>query len=117
MFWWTPDDSFLDINPQPLVFPPRDPVAQSRGDVTSSFLQNEIAKVVSADLESMAPNLVQLFRSSQRLVWKFDLSLLLQCHSSQCDLCIAIQCSASHLSHDGSSLRLQLEEINDMMRA
>ena len=67
MYWWTPDDSFLDIGPQPLIFPPRDPVAQSRGDWTTSIEKTEIAKVVSADLESMAPDLVQLFHSSQCL--------------------------------------------------
>ena len=78
MYWWTPDDSFLDISPQPLLFPPRDPVAQSRGDLTSSVVQTEIAKVVSADLESMAADLVQLFRSSQRLVWKFGFCRSLQ---------------------------------------
>ena len=81
MYWWTPDDSFLDISPQPLIFPPRDPIAQSRGDVTSSIVKTEIAKVVSSDLESMAPDLVQMFESSLCLVtvWKFG-----SCRSCHC---------------------------------
>ena len=82
MYWWTPDDSFLDISPQPLVFPPRDPVAQSQGVLTTSFEKIDIAKVVSADLDSLAPSLVQLFQSSQCLVlevWPLQGLGLLHC--------------------------------------
>ena len=93
MYWWTPDDSFLDMSPQPLIFPPRDPVAQSRGDVTTSIEKTEIAKVVSADLESMAPSLVQLFQDSQCLVWKFGFCRF--CHS-----CNAMLTSGSPVTSD-----------------
>ena len=67
MYWWTPDDSFLDIDPSVLILPPRDPIAVSRGDLTSKASDQPIEKVISADLESMAPDVVQLLQTSQFL--------------------------------------------------
>ena len=56
-----------------LILPPRDAVAVSQGDLTSKASDQPIEKVISADLESMAPDVVQLLQGSQFLPLGFSL--------------------------------------------
>ena len=65
MYWWTPDDSFLDIAPQPFILPPQNKFAYSQGDVTTSSERIEVTKIISSDLEFMAPDFVKLLQNSQ----------------------------------------------------
>ena len=64
MYWWTPDDSFLDIAPKPFVLPPPNKLAWSQGDFTGSSQQVDVTKIISSDLEFMAPDFVKLLRNS-----------------------------------------------------
>lgn len=64
IYWWTPDNSFLELDPQPFVLPPQDKFAYSQGDVTTASEDVDIAKVISFDLDFMAPNLVKLLGQS-----------------------------------------------------
>ena len=65
MYWWTPDDSFLDIAPEPFILPPQNKFAYSQGDVTTSSERIEVTKVISSDLEFMAPDFVKLLKNNQ----------------------------------------------------
>lgn len=65
LYWWTPDNSFLELDPKPFVLPPQDKFAYSQGDVTTASENVDIAKVISFDLDFMAPNLVKLLAQSQ----------------------------------------------------
>ena len=65
MYWWTPDDSFLHIAPELFILPPQNKFAYSQGDVTTSSERIEVTKVISSDLEFMAPDFVRLLRNSQ----------------------------------------------------
>ena len=67
MYWWTPDDSFLDMAPELMILPPHNKFAFSQGDVTSGSERIDAQKVISSDLEFMAPDFVRLLRNSQPL--------------------------------------------------
>ena len=64
-YWWTPDDSFLESSPSIIVLPPYSPRAWSQGDKTTQTEALSLQKLISHDLESMAPDLVKLFQGSQ----------------------------------------------------
>ncbi|CAK9059727.1 unnamed protein product, partial [Durusdinium trenchii] len=63
--WWTPDDSFLELNPTPLIFPRRSELAHLQQDLTSAMEAVHLTKLISHDLEFMAPGVVQFLRQSQ----------------------------------------------------
>ena len=64
-YWWTPDDSFLESSPTLIVLPQYSPRAWSQGDVTTASEALSIQKLISHDLEFMAPDLVKLLQASQ----------------------------------------------------
>ena len=95
MYWWTPDDSFLDIAPKPFVLPPPNKIAWAQGDFSASSEHLEVTKIISYDLEFMAPDFVKLLKSSPP-------------HGR-----ILIFCANPSVRQ----LRMQLDEINSMLQA
>ena len=55
-YWWEPDPTFLAVDPVRVVFPPADPAAWLRGDVSTDAVDVEISKQVSQDLSRLAPD-------------------------------------------------------------
>ena len=104
MYWWTPDDSFLDIAPKPFVLPPPNKIAWEQGDFSASSEHLEVTKIISSDLEFMAPDFVKLLRNSPP-------------HGRNWNCRDEIE--GEELTAAKSSLcwfRMQLEEINSMMQ-
>ena len=66
LYWWTPDPTFLDLDPLSLVFPKNDRLAFRRGDYSTQAAGIDIRTIVSSDLGRLAPK-VKLFLSSMRL--------------------------------------------------
>lgn len=64
-YWWTPDDTFLEMNPSPVIFPPHDAYAYLRGIFVTEPLTTPMSKLVSHDLLHMAPMIVKLMQNSQ----------------------------------------------------
>eukprot|EP00434_Breviolum_minutum_P002792 symbB.v1.2.002453.t1/scaffold99.1/size346285/9 len=69
LFWWTPDNSFLDVNPSILQMPPHSAFGYSQGDQTSATVGTELAKMVSSDLRFLSPDIAKFLESV-----KFELS-------------------------------------------
>ena len=66
LYWWTPDPTFLDLDPLSLVFPANDRLAYSRGDYSTQAAGIDIRTIVSNDFGRLAPK-VKLFLSKMRL--------------------------------------------------
>eukprot|EP00434_Breviolum_minutum_P045823 symbB.v1.2.041168.t2/scaffold7891.1/size8838/1 len=64
-YWWTPDTTFLEMNPWPMIFPPHDPYAYAQGISVTESPTSHMSKLVSHDLLHMAPMIVQLMQNSQ----------------------------------------------------
>ena len=86
------------------ILPPQNKFAYSQGDVTTSSERIEVTKVISSDLEFMAPSFVRLLRNSQPL------------GGTRKELWAITVCT---LVSDGlgAELRMQLEEMNSMLAA
>ena len=61
---WTPDDSFLDLQLQQIIYPPHNAYAFSQGDESSSTETFPLATMVSYDLEFLAPDVLEFFKKS-----------------------------------------------------
>eukprot|EP00438_Fugacium_kawagutii_P000209 Skav202887 [mRNA] locus=scaffold1424:81460:82026:- [translate_table: standard] len=59
-YWWTPDPSFLDLNPMVVKFPAYNARARAANDLTSLATGTAIDTLVSADLSILSP-LVEKF--------------------------------------------------------
>ena len=68
LFWWTPDNSFLDVNPSILQMPPHSAFGYSQGDQTSATVGTELAKMVSSDLRFLSPDIAKFLESVKSLV-------------------------------------------------
>ena len=55
----------MDIAPELFVLPPHNKFAFLQGDLTTSSQRIEVTKVISSDLEFMAPDFVKLLQASQ----------------------------------------------------
>ena len=62
-YWWIPDGTFVDLDPVDITFPPYDFNAYLIGDKRTSAATTAITKLVSQDLSSLAPNVVELVRN------------------------------------------------------
>ena len=65
-YWWTPDPTFLDLEPMALVFPAHDALGFSRGKQSTQAIGIDIRTMVSRDLGRLAPE-VELFMANMRL--------------------------------------------------
>ena len=64
LYWWTPDDTFLALDPQELVFPAHDAYEWSQQVYRTAATESNLAKLVSYDLERLAPDIVKLLQGS-----------------------------------------------------
>ncbi|CAK9021690.1 Retrovirus-related Pol polyprotein from transposon TNT 1-94 [Includes: Protease [Durusdinium trenchii] len=62
-YWWTPDPTFLRIDPTKMFFPPHDGRAWNLGDRSSANQAVAIDKFVSKDLEILAPDAEDLVKA------------------------------------------------------
>eukprot|EP00435_Cladocopium_sp_Y103_P056223 s396_g18.t3 len=63
-YYWTPEDSLLDLNPVKVIFPEHNAYAHSQGDLTTASSQTPLAKLTSHDLGYLAPDLFKLLENS-----------------------------------------------------
>ena len=70
-YYWTPEDSLLELNPQKVIFPEHNAYAHSQGDLTTASSQTPLAKLTSYDLEYLAPDLFKLLENSA-----FDIDII-----------------------------------------
>lgn len=63
-YYWTPEDSLLDLNPVKVIFPEHNAYAHSQGDLTTASSQTPLAKLTSYDLGYLAPDLFKLLENS-----------------------------------------------------
>ena len=63
-YWWTPDDSFIEIQPTKLIFPAYDAYAWSKSDFTTAGADIQVVKIVPKDLAVMAPDVVKFLGAS-----------------------------------------------------
>lgn len=69
LYWWVPDPTFLRLTPMKITFPEHDPDAWAKGDSRTAARDVSIDKHVSQDLESLAPEVVELI---SRLTMSLD---------------------------------------------
>ena len=62
-YWWTPDPTFLDLDPVKIVFPEYDFNSYKVGDKRTALKDAFITKLVSQDLSTLAPRVEDLIRS------------------------------------------------------
>lgn len=62
---WSPDDSFLDLRLEQLIFPAHNAYAWSIGDLTSAGDSLRLANIVSYDMGFLAPDLLELLEKSR----------------------------------------------------
>ena len=60
LYWWTPDPTFIELDPQVMIYPPYNRREKAAGILVSADQAVSIDKLVSRDLSSLAPN-VQRF--------------------------------------------------------
>jgi len=63
-YYWTPDDSFLDLNTVKVTFPEHNAYAHLQGDLTTASSHTPLAKLTSYDLGYLAPDLFKLLENS-----------------------------------------------------
>ena len=63
-YYWTPDDSFLDLNTVKVIFPEHNAYAHLQGDLTTASSHTPLAKLTSYDLGYLAPDLFKLLENS-----------------------------------------------------
>ena len=64
IYWWTPDATFMDLNPTKLVFPPYNAYEWNERQVyTTAGEETPLSKLISHDLEFLAPDIVKLLGS------------------------------------------------------
>ncbi|CAK8993649.1 unnamed protein product [Durusdinium trenchii] len=64
IYWWTPDATFMDLNPTKLVFPPYNAYEWNERQVyTTAGEETPSSKLISHDLEFLAPDIVKLLGS------------------------------------------------------
>ncbi|CAL1137404.1 unnamed protein product [Cladocopium goreaui] len=63
-YWWTPDDSFIEMQPTKLILPTYDAYAWTLSDYTTAAADIKTAKIVPKDLTIMAPDVVKLLAAS-----------------------------------------------------
>eukprot|EP00438_Fugacium_kawagutii_P011958 Skav219329 [mRNA] locus=scaffold1957:466533:467075:- [translate_table: standard] len=68
-YWWTPDPSFLDLNPMVLKFPAPNQRERAQGIQTSQGAATPIVTLVSADLSILSP-LVEKFADNVQYTLK-----------------------------------------------
>lgn len=59
LFWWTPDNSFLDVNPILMQMAPHSAFQYKQGDQTTATVGTELAKMVSSDLRFLSPEVAK----------------------------------------------------------
>ena len=59
LFWWTPDSSFLDVNPVIMQFVPYSELLYKQGDQTTAMDGTELVKMVSSDLRFLSPDVAK----------------------------------------------------------
>ena len=62
---WSPEDSFLDLRLEQLIFPAHNAYAWSIGDLTSAGDSLRLANIVSYDMGFLAPDLLELLEKSR----------------------------------------------------
>lgn len=60
LYWWVPDPTFLRLTPMKITFPEYDRAAWAKGDSRTAARDVSLDKHVSQDLESLAPEVVEL---------------------------------------------------------
>eukprot|EP00435_Cladocopium_sp_Y103_P073233 s113_g42.t2 len=64
-YWWTPDPTFLEMSPVNTKFPAHDKQAWEQGDISTAALGVYIGKIVSHDLNALAPRMVGFLDNMQ----------------------------------------------------
>lgn len=65
LYWWTPDDMFMALDPQELVYPAHNAFEWSQLQVYhTAARESNLAKLISYDLERLAPDIVKLLQGS-----------------------------------------------------
>eukprot|EP00434_Breviolum_minutum_P002789 symbB.v1.2.002451.t1/scaffold99.1/size346285/7 len=64
LYWWTPDNSFLDVNPTLMQMAPHSAFQWTQGDQTTT-VGTELAKMVSSDLRFLSPEVAKFVESVQ----------------------------------------------------
>ena len=65
VYWWTPDDSFLELDPSKVVYPPYNAYEWLTQKIyTSAGKDSVLAKLISPHLEFLAPDIVKLMENS-----------------------------------------------------
>mgnify|MGYP002803884561 CR=1 FL=1 len=65
LYWWTPDNSFLDVNPTLMQMAPHSAFQWTQGDQTTATVGTELAKMVSSDLRFLSPEVAKFVESVQ----------------------------------------------------
>ncbi|CAK9089147.1 unnamed protein product [Durusdinium trenchii] len=76
-YWWVPDSTFIELKPEPIVFPRHSALEWSKGDKKTSAVGSYVAKMVSSNLASKARS-VQDFISQMTFELSEIMDLLLQ---------------------------------------
>ena len=64
-YWWTPDDSFIQLKPTQVLFPPNNAYEWSQSIYTTGAVAVPVVKLNSYDISSMSPTLAKLVENSE----------------------------------------------------
>ena len=64
-YWWTPDDSFIEMKPTQVLYPPNNAYEWSQSIYTTGAVAVPVVKLNSYDIFSMSPALTKLVEQSQ----------------------------------------------------
>ena len=64
-YWWTPDDSFIQLKPTQVLFPPNNAYEWSQSIYTTGAVAVPVVKLNSYDISSMSPTLAKLVLNSE----------------------------------------------------
>ena len=67
LYWWTPDNSFLEVNPILMQLPPHSALQFQQGDQTTAIVGTELAKMVSSDLRFLSPEVAKFVEEVKSL--------------------------------------------------
>jgi len=64
-YWWTPDDTFVELSPKQLIYPPTSAYEWSQGIFTTATQDLKVVKLGSYDLPFLAPDVIDLLAKAQ----------------------------------------------------